>query len=279
MTTPRIHNARLVKWGVQTPVQELRKPDGTRVTLVSCVHLGEPEYYEALADIVHKLEANGATVYMEGTRTNIDRTDATVTELDNALTIQYERLPTLFELPWVYQGSTKSAIFPYPPTWKTADVPADSLALLMGPENAAMVGPLAAKYEGWKTLKARGKYSPPFQMARRRYWKSFALHNGNGVKRRHRALVTVVYGIARMFGKPHPKPEWAKRIAYDYRELTAALAALKDGGDVVLLWHPNHMPAIGDVLIRNGFVPEEPSQWLQATHPVPKQVPAEEWRD
>lgn len=275
-----IESCRMDDGGLQTSVQELRRPsdpDSPRIVLVSCVHLAEAQYYAELSDVVGKLERNGATVYMEGVR---EASAGPITDMDlkrsidaqaAALTIQYVKLPELFELPWVFQGSPESAIFPYPDTWKSGDVPAESVCLLMGPENSTMVGPLAAKYEEFKRLKAtRGARSIKFDIVRGSFWKGYVQAARDDTPFRTRMLMRLMIACMRMVGKrPYLKPEWLVRIMYDHREMTAAVAALRDGGDVVLLWHPGHMRGIAAVLARNGYVPDKPSMWLHATHKVP----------
>jgi len=52
-----------------TPVYDYRHPDtGRRITLVATVHIGTPDYYAILAELITRRETGGALVHCEGAR-------------------------------------------------------------------------------------------------------------------------------------------------------------------------------------------------------------------
>lgn len=280
--TETLYGGRVVNHGLQTAVQEHRHPNGRVVTIVGCVHVAEPEYFQRIREVVDKLEANGATVYMEGV--GQATTEALWSEMPEevrnaaeaqnaALHIQYTGLPDLFEVPWIYQGDDKSALFPYPETWRSSDCNKLDMFYLLGPEAMAEVAPLAKHFEHYKRLKEKDPYGLAFTVARQKYWaryiEVFRVH-GRAIRLAVKFVGRLAFAkrkLARLLTrKPLPKGNvWMNPFVNTYRECVGAITALKDGGDVVLLSHPGHAIALGQILYRHGFVPQEPT-WLEATH-------------
>ena len=280
MAEASVYSGRVVDGGLQTAVQEYRHPNGRSILMVGCVHVAESDYYTQLRKIVDEAEASGATVLMEGARfKDTSAEDASQDEIAPmqasraGLRTQYEYLPALLDLPWVYQE--RSALAPYPETWQRSDARELDMIRLIGPQNAVSLAPSAGMYEWFRKLKeSKGAHALPYRIARGKWVNSF-VHpfkqrnrtTGSLSRAILRARRTVHRTIRAITRKPAPAGlDWMRPYIYIHRECIAALRALDTKGDVVMLWHPSHVPGIGNILIRNGFKPQEPRQWLTACH-------------
>lgn len=282
VTEKLMYSGRVVDGGLQTAVQEYRHPAGRSILMVGCVHVAEPDYYTEVRKIVGEAEAFGATVYMEGISFKDNSADdASEDELAamhasrEGLSRQYEDLPALLDLPWIYQG--QSALAPYPETWQRSDGRQLDMIRLVGPQNAVGLAPSAGKYEWFRQLKeSKGAESLPYIMARGKWVSSFIYQfkQWNWAQRSLSRIIVRVRGsigrIVRLITrKPAPTGNgWMHPYIWTYRECIAALRALETKGDVVMLWHPGHMLGIGKILARNGFEPQEPRQWLTVCHKI-----------
>lgn len=292
--TDKIYSARVVDKGLHTAVQEFRHPDGRVITIVGCVHMAEPDYFAQVARTVKRLEFAGATVYLEGvgfadSRLNkgswpVDIQHATQVQRE-AIDIQFNRLPELFDLPWIYQGDERSALTPYPDTWRQSDCSSYDMALLLGPLNTPLVTPLADTYD----QVAQAKVNNPFVFAvQREQFVRETLRPFMNQRTASRAILKVMRATIGVVVRPiaaairgmrrapaPPTRAWTQPLIYTYRECVGAIAALRHDRDAVLLWHPEHAEGLGRILCRNGFIPQEPSAWLHATHapPDPRKQP------
>lgn len=258
--------ARIVKGELQSAVQEYRRQtDGRSILLVGLLHLAEPDYFGEIAKVVLEAENSGHTVYMEGTRiqeyTDVPSEEerAAIIQHDKALDIQYREVPKLLGIPWIYQGD--SALAPYPSTWKSSDLNELQAIRLLGPANATVTAPGLALYR-WLNqdrgdgMRAAAQFAAVRRTWVRGYFRTFVKEGGESQPPLRRFLL-------RVLRKPSPVKPWLNAIIYSHREHLAALCALGDGGNVVLLWNPGHMVGIGEVLARNGFEPGEPT-WYTA---------------
>jgi hypothetical protein len=275
-------SARVVDGGLRTAVQEYRHENGRSILLIGCVHIARLRYYEELRAIAEQAESSGATVYIESVQDGEGLATASKYELDaitvmrEAVNTQYIGLTQVLDLPWVYQK--QSTLAPYPETWRSSDVAAIDMVRLVGPENVTALSPSLSKVEQYRQMKeTKGAESQSFQIARE-IWatKYIYAHKSNWTTRTWAHTVgLIIRGVSRIvipavrMALRRPKltdHAWMLPFIHTYRESIAALRALEASADAVLIWHPDHMVGIGQILARNGFEAQEPRQWLTACH-------------
>lgn len=232
---------------MESAIQTWRHSDGRTITLVSCPHLANPEFYVALRAIVDKLEAGGAEVHCEGVFPSNEPAQDNDAEFlaaqaqHDSLTVQYETLPKLYRLPWVRQDYTVMAAAT---TWKNYDATPRDMARLLGwaAGNASLSVPLSAQVDEARKAAAGGPDSTQYRQDRKAFVLSYLESADQGM----------------------PAGHWMTPYMGFYRECIAMAAALGVPGDVVMVWHGGHFAGFAPVLKRNKFEMDDDVQWLVA---------------
>jgi hypothetical protein len=256
-STPTLYGGQIVNGIFQSAVQEYRHPGDRSILLIGLAHVAEPEYFATIRAITDQEEKDGATVLFEGVRGHTecremsDEERLAIATQDQVLNAQNRDILSLFDLPWIEQD--ESVLAPCFTRWERADANELDMIRLLGPRNAAKVSSQAALLEHYRQLKeTKGADSAEFKLAKAQV---VAGKTGLGFSA----------DVARERSNGHQDQSgnrWMLPYVFTYRECVAALRTLETPGNVVLLWHPGHMIHIGQIFVRNGFVPSEDVLWL-----------------
>lgn len=236
----------------KTPIYTLFNPDsGSRITLVSNVHIGQPDYFRQLLAIILDLEAGGATIHCERV---LPPTDEHLAATSDALRQLHARYwPAVEEGKGAYASAgivDKGTIFKdEPDSWQRHDITSLEILEFLG---------LTAGRAWIETIGASGQLR----------------HSGPDVVR---ATLRKMFneGAIPMVRAGIHRTEWGMddwiRFAL-YRELVAISAvdihlALNPGTDLALVWGVGHMPGFRTALASRGYKPES-EQWISVTDPA-----------
>jgi hypothetical protein len=278
MGTHPIGTSRVVDGSLECAVQVYRHPSGKTITAMSTVHLAEPEYFESLVKLALREEEAGAEVFLECLGTGGNPTEEEREAIDihvRALMTQQVLGAELFNLPWV--AEPKSALGPFLRKWSNADVDAVDLIRLLGPSQMdELHAGIFASYERMKAFKE--KYGEDSARFRRRRWVFATAYitqyvHGRPIRAYIAAVRSVVKAVRFLLRRKAAVgiPDWVVPYANNFRECVAANDALACPKNVVVMWHPDHLKHMGQIWMRNGFVPDE-AEWLTACHELPLSV-------
>lgn len=214
------------------------------VTLIGVVHIGDPRYYQILQRLLDDGEKTGALVHFEAVMRPKDaEVLASLTDLERqALTVLSDLTTFLEHLVTATTDlvAQKSSIT-YRPTWVNADVNAIDFIRMLGPQ----------------TVIDRLSHHPD-------------LDDINTLPR-WVPIGWLLRFVLRYLGALHPalhalgSGPLDRGVVLEWRNLVAASAALSapDGAHVMAIWGAAHLPGIGALLERNGFVLSE-TRWVPA---------------
>lgn len=236
---------RKYRGNLQTAVQHYEHPDGRWILMVGIVHTAEPDYYKRLRYVVEAAEEAGARVHYEKIRglddddvSGVARNDvelAALRSMREGRDIRFVQLPSLFGLDWVYQHD--GAMAPAS-SWINADVLAIDFVRMLGPQTVINMEKAIQRQK--RAVDAVASSSPR-------------------LLRMHRRLF--VDGYVRQ-----KAPRKYVQAMCTWREYQAAVAALAEPGNLVLVWHGLHIAPIAEILVRNDFTLTGETQWITAVH-------------
>ncbi len=229
---------------VHTAVHTYTHADtGRTITQVGTIHFGEPAYFQHLRDVIEKLEAGGATVHCEGTRTGTttdkellaqatdeERAALKLMSAHNALTLK-----RVAEWGWTFQQLG----LPARGTWHNHDLTALDIIRALGPQLLIRRFGRTAKFLDWP---ATAKRKP--HLFRLSVGLSLRLQASDRRERR----------------RPHGLEyrNQALRDVVNRRRTELALTAAEQhlttrDTDLVLVWGASHLTAFGLRLEALGF--------------------------
>lgn len=246
MKSHPIARGRLVDGVLKTPIQDFRHADGRVITFVSCNGIAEPAYFEELANYLDTMSDRNGVLQVEALNRKkmsdpafaTDSERASVKDVIHGPTANWDMMDIL-GVPWIHACDKQSALAPHIARGEIRDASSLDIVRLLGPEavNQTFGGGVVERHQNLRRLQPSAL-------------KVMKVRFVNGI----------IDGALKF-----PDLGWRATYMKDYREVVASLAALEasTSSSVQLLWHPGHTTGIGDVFVRNGFVPDEP-QWCTA---------------
>lgn len=239
----RLHNRE-----VQTAVVDYVHPERPTITLVGTVHVAMPGYFAELRSVIEAYERQGAVVHREAiNEVTIDPLDPELTESERSMCIEpfneaeMHEFMTTVGFPFVRQSQ---ALAPAA-TWTTVDIHMIDRVRMVSPR---LIFGMAARRHVHHTKRVTrfAEFSPK---------KKRRIRNVSMFAWRHLARKT-----SRGRGRPRGP---GRHVTDTWRKYHACSAAIRSRQDVVVIWGAGHLVGFGDILIRNGYKPDEPT-WYTA---------------
>jgi hypothetical protein len=227
---------------LQTAVHTWTRNDDRRtVTLVGTVHVADVAYYRTLDTFITTAEADGAVVHFEAIGHTDDDVFDLLTDHEREALKAFDRMSSVMDrLGVVVELTHQRDGLKRRDDWMNTDVTTLDLVRMLGPSKIiAMTGDAS--------LDRLDEFAEHWLA---RWFVRWLLRN----------LGHVSWLAGRLGRSPLDS-----RMVLDWRNTVAATAALATPADghVVAIWGSEHLPGIGELLVRNDFILDR-VQWFTA---------------